>query len=382
MMNPRRPISIQPCYLTVKSEFTSINLTFPICWPSTNQWGKGTGGQSMWKRWRIACVSILSLSAQAMGQCPDLEQSARASEKLQGQGKAGEAEQTLLECLRDSASKPPAGLALVYNNLASAIQDQGRYVEAERHYRRSIALWRGVGPSGRLGEARTLNNLASLLWFVGRMQEAERDFEESARQHFESLGPDDPETSVVYSNLGTIQLKKRKWKEAERSFEQALSKLQGPARTTRAAGWLYYGLGVARYSTHRAKEAEGSLRSAQAIWEPYRAKGELEPRHLVHLAMSYRFTSQPDEVKRLLRQAVDAVEGDSRMTPGEQVFLLRACAAELKQFPQLAKEAREMERRSKSILDSDAQLRMIRETVHVSSLMDGSPGTAPGRGAW
>jgi len=322
------------------------------------------------KRWRFECFGILYLSAQAMGQCPDWEQSVRAAETLQGQGRAGEAEQALMECLRETADKPRAGLALIHNNLASTIQDQGRYLEAERQYRRSIAVWGDAGPSGRLGQARTLNNLASLLWFVGRMREAERAFEESAQKHFEVLGPEHPETSIVHSNLGTIQLKKRKWKEAESAFEQALRTLQGPARTSPVAGWLHYGVGVARRSTQRTNEAESSFRSAQAIWEEYRSKGQLEPRHLVHLAMSYRFTNQPDEVARLIRQAVDAVEGDAGMTPNEQGFLLKACAAELKQFPQLTKEAREMEKRSKSILNSDTQLRMVRETVHVSGLME------------
>lgn len=300
------------------------------------------------------------------------EQSIIRSEALQEQGRASEAEQALLRCLEEAAAIPLGGVARIYNNLGSTAQDQGKYTQAERYYRRSIATWESAGPAGRLARARTLNNLASLLWFVGRVEEAERAFEESAQQHFEIVGPRDPETSVIYGNLATILMNKRKWREAEESFRHALDNMQEPVRTTPVAGWYHYGQGTVYRSTGRHEAAEESFRRAQAVWEPHRRSGQLEARHLVHLAVSYRFTNQPDQFEGLLREVVSRTESDPRMTASEQAMLLTACAKELRQIPQMEKQAKELEKRSQRIHASDTQRRMSSETVPYSALVEDS----------
>jgi tetratricopeptide (TPR) repeat protein len=332
------------------------------------------------KQWLGPCVYLLFLGAQVWAQGSDWKKGVLNAGTLQDQGRAGEAEVVLLNLLRDTTGTPPDGLALIYSTLGSATQDQGRFADAERLYRRSIALWETAGQLGRLGQARTLNDLASLLWYVGRLKEAESALEQSAKLHIEILGPDHPETTVIYSNLGTFQLRMRRWSEAERAFRQALGNQQPTANPSREVGWLYHGLGLVCRSTRRAEEADEYFRKAQSILEQHRSKGELKPLHLIQLAASYRLTNQSGQVEQLLRQAVATIEADGRMTPSEQAVTLTICANELKQLPQMAKEGREMEKRARQILAADTQLRMIRETIHVSGLMDDEPRAAPRRG--
>lgn len=320
--------------------------------------------------WWLSTILILLVVGPAYPGETDWRNEIRAAEQLQAAGRLAEAEELLLKCARTPGEVSPGIRALLHNNLGSVTQDQGRFAQAEKHYRKSISIWEEDGESGRLGRARTQNNLASLLWFVGRTSEAARALSESAQTHIEILGADHPETNVVYSNLGTLLLSKGQWREAEAAFLNALKTMREKDGNTSIAAWLHYGMGVVYRSTSRAEQAAQSFRSAQAIWESLRSGGNLPLRHQMHLAVSYRLTGDTARFERLAKDTLTAALNDGKMSFSERVYLLSACSGELKLIPGMQKEARDLEKWTRRLIESDPQLRMSRETIPINALVD------------
>ena len=75
--------------------------------------------------------------------------------------------------LKDEALPGADGVASLYKNLDRS-EDQGRFVEADRYYRRAMAEWEKAGQGQRHRSRSNTNNLASLLWESGKVAEAER----------------------------------------------------------------------------------------------------------------------------------------------------------------------------------------------------------------
>ncbi len=122
----------------------------------------------------LLCAYLLLTGRMVDGQGVAWQQAIQTSEHLQEDGKLTEARQVLLDVLQNEALPGAEGLAYIYNNLGSVCQDQGRFPDANRYYRRSVVEWERAGDAHRMALARTLNNLASLLWETGKRREAER----------------------------------------------------------------------------------------------------------------------------------------------------------------------------------------------------------------
>ncbi|MFM6631286.1 MAG: tetratricopeptide repeat protein, partial [Microcystis panniformis] len=88
-------------------------------------------------------------------------------------------------------------VAASLNNLAGLYKYQGRYIEAEPLYKRSLSL-----REQRLGEnhpdvAASLNNLAGLYKYQGRYAEAEPLYVRAIAIYQERLGENHPDTQTV-----------------------------------------------------------------------------------------------------------------------------------------------------------------------------------------
>ena len=77
----------------------------------------------------------------------------RVSEDLRGQGRLVEAREILEHAATGDPEIPRDVLARIYTDLGSVAQDQGKYMDADRYYRRSMALWSPDGAVSQLGLA-------------------------------------------------------------------------------------------------------------------------------------------------------------------------------------------------------------------------------------
>jgi hypothetical protein len=92
-------------------------------------------------------------------------------------------------------------LAAAKNNLAIALQSQGRYGEAETLYRETLAVRQRVLGSEHPDTLGTVNNLANALWAQGKYGEAVTMFRETLAARQRVLGREHPDTLNTARNL-------------------------------------------------------------------------------------------------------------------------------------------------------------------------------------
>jgi tetratricopeptide (TPR) repeat protein len=88
-------------------------------------------------------------------------------------------------------------------NLANYISNQGRYAEAEKIYRETIAAQRRVAP-GHPETLRTMGNLANLLADRGQYMEAEKLKRTVLEAYRGTYGAHHPETAVTEYDLACL----------------------------------------------------------------------------------------------------------------------------------------------------------------------------------
>jgi tetratricopeptide (TPR) repeat protein len=319
--------------------------------------------------WKALLGGLCLLSSGTIVIAGTWKQTIELSERLQAEGRLGDAEKLLVSRLEsDSANQNLSERAYLFNNLGSVYQDQCRYLEAERSYRRALLLWGRAGGDWQLPLARTLNNLASLLFETGKLGEAEKLLLQSSAIHREALGSDHQETASVFFNLGAIRLRQQQYAKAETAYRQAIAiwekqNITRELEIARVAG----SLGTICRKTGRRSEASSYFGRAQTIWERHVALGERTPELLLDLARSYSETNQQDRAEPLLKNALVSIEKQVGPDHPKVVAILYAYAA-LMHGMHRKSEARELENRAKKIQISSPQLHLALETVGVSDL--------------
>ena len=84
-----------------------------------------------------------------------------------------------------------------YNNLASNLQAQGRYAEAERHFRKAIEIMDRVLKKDHPNMAVGLTNLAYVIDQQGHYAKAEPIHREALVMTSKMLGPNHPNTALA-----------------------------------------------------------------------------------------------------------------------------------------------------------------------------------------
>lgn len=141
--------------------------------------------------------------------------------------RSAEAEVLLREILEDTrriygGKHPEVGVVL--NNLGNAVSDfPGRFDEAERIYRDSIAVFRGNPAAPRKELATSLNNLAALYLRQERWEEARQASEEAAGIRMQVLGPDHPHTASAQLAQALALNRLGRYREAEALLRQVLA---------------------------------------------------------------------------------------------------------------------------------------------------------------
>jgi tetratricopeptide (TPR) repeat protein len=158
--------------------------------------------------------------------------------------------------------------AKIANNLASLYQQEDRYGDAERMFRKAL-VWRQKNlPESSSEVAYSFNNLGEIFRIQGRDWEAGNLIETSV-QSLRQFHPDDPRLPLILSNLASVRCRFGKFDEAEALLRAALASYE---KQKGANSWEYgitlNNLGRVLQSKNEFEAADRLYAQAVAIFEP------------------------------------------------------------------------------------------------------------------
>jgi len=220
--------------------------------------------------------------------------------------------QARVQKLRDAIARDPQhGRAL--NDLAYALEDQGKFKEAEPLYRRFLEVAKkDSGGKPHVDVATSMCNLGNNLAQQGKDDEAEALLLQSIEMRKELFGEEDPRVGVPINNLASLYYKQHRYAEAEVMYTQALElakKEHGDTPHEHVSCGLM-NLASAKASQDKFDEAVALLREALEIDK--KVFGDEHPdvaKSLFNLANTLRCQgSESAEAKRLGKQALAVAE--------------------------------------------------------------------------
>ena len=251
----------------------------------------------------VVCVALC-----AAAQETSWEKYNGAGMEAYAQGRYAEAEKHWKAALKKAEKFGPndSRLATSLNNLALLYQAQGNYTEAELLFKRSLAISeKALGPE-HPAVATNLNNLAGLYDAQGKYAQAEPLFRRALAIFEKALGPEHPAVATSLNNLGMLYGAQSDYAKAEPLNKRALAireKVLGPEHPAVATNLnnlagLYHVQGL--YA-----EAEPLYRRALAISE--KALGPEHPAvatSLNNLAAFYNVQGDYAEAEPLNKRAL------------------------------------------------------------------------------
>ena len=178
-------------------------------------------------------------------------------------GKPREAESALRAALflLEKGSAPDDQVSTVTHNLAAALQNQGKYAEAETFHRRTLTSVEKFRGPNSLEVARALNNLASTLYMLDRPTEAQTLLKR-AQGILRAQSVDDPELlTLVDLGLAESMRLQGHLDDAESSYRRVLEALS--RRETVHTGIL----SSARLGLAFVLLARGNVRDGETLYQ-------------------------------------------------------------------------------------------------------------------
>jgi tetratricopeptide (TPR) repeat protein len=152
----------------------------------------------------------------------DLGQEVRAVLRLHQEGKGEQALRQARQAMAAARRLQPLPdrpeVAVWLNMLAALWLTEGQFALAEEHLLAALAIGRHVWEPNHPNLVRCLHNLALLYDQQGKPVEAERDY----RRALALLGPDQVEMAVILSNLGSLCAAQGRLEEAEEMLWQSI----------------------------------------------------------------------------------------------------------------------------------------------------------------
>ena len=130
-------------------------------------------------------------------------------------------QETLAICQRVLGEEHPS-TATSYNNVASNLNAQGRYEEAEPLYRKGLEISQRVLGEEHPSTATSYNNVASNLDDQGRYEEAEPLYRKGLEISQRVLGEEHPSTATSYNNVASNLDDQGRYEEAEPLYRKGL----------------------------------------------------------------------------------------------------------------------------------------------------------------
>jgi serine/threonine protein kinase/tetratricopeptide (TPR) repeat protein len=154
-------------------------------------------------------------------------------------------------------------VAASLDNLALALQEQGKFVEAERMHREALLIRRTLLGEAHPDVAASLNNLGLVLWKEGKFVEAEAIQRQALALKKKVFGDEHPDVAVSINNIALDLEGEGKLSEAEGTQREALRmrrKLLGDPHPDVAAS--LNNLGLVLWKEARLAESEAVQREA------------------------------------------------------------------------------------------------------------------------
>jgi tetratricopeptide (TPR) repeat protein len=200
-------------------------------------------------------------------------------------------------------------LVVALNSLGLAYEELGRFPDAERNFRRALAMLQETDGNNKPDHALLLTNLALLYREAGQTTKSETLLREVIVIETDALPSDDPRLTLARAALAELVLIDGRHEEAERMLQESLAVFeQHPERWRQEIGTVLGDIGVVREFQGRNDEAIRLFRQAIAIHE-----GELGPTHpilirpLINLAR-VQAAGRQDDADAIFRRAVAIAE--------------------------------------------------------------------------
>ena len=300
------------------------------------------------------------------------EEANRRGTDLQFRGRYTDAATAFQEALRlaehfDSDDPRVSG---ALNNLASVYQDLGRYLEAEKLYRRTIMLIERTHGPDSVQSARAQLNLLSMYTENGQCGPSVRLARRIAR--IEDTNIDRRETAIRLHATATVLHTCKRYTEAEALYGQALSLLDSESSGRPSSNTdILNNLATLYASTGNPAAAIKNLLQALALLEA--AVGKNHPgliKSLSNLAVVYSTTGRQSDAEELLRRALDITKATFGPDHRSYGNLLSNYAVVLRRLKR-KNEAIEAERQAKNILKTTDGTHSSAATVDVSEIVRG-----------
>ena len=197
--------------------------------------------------------------------------------------------------------------AQAYDALASNLSLQGKYAEADGYFRKSLGIVRALLGDNNVTTAASYNNLAANLYAQQRFAEAEPLYRRALEIELKLLGATHPDVATAYNNLAANLTELGRNKEADELHLKALAidgATGGEARRETAV--RYNSMGYSLYSQGRYQEADSYYRKALDI--NLKLLGENHPETAMNynnLASNLVRQKQYGEAEPLYRKAVE-----------------------------------------------------------------------------
>jgi tetratricopeptide (TPR) repeat protein len=282
------------------------------------------------------------------------------------QRKVAESERLLEDSIHSAESRGESsiGLARALNDLGSLFQDEGRFREADRAYRKALShqsrLSGAILPMGV-----TLGNVANLRLAEGKPSEAEKLYLDARRILSTGDRTQSPELAVVLCGLSDVYWETRRYADATQAAHSALDMLQGSEHDSQIGVALFL-LGKIAISQHREAEAEKLIRRATELWRT--SLGPDHPTYVSGLATLAIVLAKknPSEAVRVFDESLRTLEkfvgSDHRWTG----YALRAFAEHLDTIGR-KKEGKELKRRGEAILARHFRENMLGRTLDIKA---------------
>jgi tetratricopeptide (TPR) repeat protein len=159
-------------------------------------------------------------------------------------------------------------VADIENDIAVALNGQGRYREAIPHLEKSIEITEAMRPGAHVATAFSVVNLGSLYENLGDYAKSEQLMREGIAS-IEAEAPDTPELDSFRCNLARTLMKRGKFAEARALFDRALHNIAA-REGAQSFGYAFQTFRLSRleYAAGNLESAEADLRDSERILDP------------------------------------------------------------------------------------------------------------------
>ena len=290
-------------------------------------------------------------------------------QQLQSQGRLTEAEGVLTRALAEAErfGKDSPQVAAVLDNLANVEVDLAHYLEAERQYRRSVAILEGTYGHDDLNTVAVLHDLAMMYLEVGDYEKARPALERVLDTRLK-VGADPSRMAQVIMDLGSAYALENKHDTAEQMYLRALAILEShPGLGGSQVAAVLYDLACSLACSGKYTEALGDAERSRDLLQKADAPETDWVPLLSLLGILYARTGHPADAAAYARRALKTAENAYGPDhPRVASVLLRDAVAW--RVLKHGKEANSMEKRARQILAKNGQENPLDYTVDANAL--------------